>query len=110
MVVRDGHVDQDGVERHDAALEEERDLREEDRDVLRAAFVDRLAGVLADEQGLVMEVADHLRREVGVRSLGVHMDDLHVLEFGRALHERLEEDFGRGSGALHEDLLTGLDP
>jgi hypothetical protein len=41
---------------------------------------------------------------------GVHVDDLHVLELGRSRDQGIEEDGGRGSRALHEDLLTRLDP
>ena len=57
-------VDEDDIERQGARLEEARHVRQEDRDVVGAALVDRRAGVRPDEQRPVPEVGRHLGREV----------------------------------------------
>ena len=107
--VRRRDVDEHRVERQDAAPEEVRHVREEDRDVLGAALVDRRARVGADEQGAVPEVPRHLGREVRPRPLDVEVDDAHVVQLGRAGHERVEQHRRGGRGALDVDLVAGPD-
>ena len=68
------------------------------------------AGVGADEQGAVAEVAGHLGGQVRAGPLGVHVDDLHVLELGRPRDQGVEQDGRRGGGALDVDLVAGPDP
>ena len=75
-------VDEHGVERQRARLEQPRHVRQEDRDVVGPALVDRGASVGADEQGPVAEVAGHLGAQVRPRALGVEVDDRDVPSSG----------------------------
>ena len=77
-------VDEHDVERQRAALEQARDVGQEDRHVVGASLVDRGAGIRPDEQRAVPEVAGHLGRQVRPRSLGVQVDDADVVQLGRA--------------------------
>jgi hypothetical protein len=52
------------------------------------------------------KVTCHLRREVRVRALAVHVNDLDVLKQRGAPAQRVEEHGRRRGGAVHEDLLT----
>ena len=110
LVGRASTLIEDRVERQDARVEEGRDVREEDRDEVGAALVDRLAGVRADEQGPVAEVAGHLGRQVraGPRCAGGRPS--RRCSSGARAHEGVEEQRRRGRGALDEDLLADLIP
>ena len=104
------HVGEDGIERQQATLHQQGDVRQLDRDELRASFVDGRAGVRSDEEGPVEEVALHLGGEVRVRPLAMQMNDLDVLQFRGLAAQGVEERGRRGGGALDVDLLTGFDP
>ena len=102
-------VDEDRVEREQAGVEQARDVRQEDRDVVGAALVDRRAGVGPDEQRPMAEVRRHLGRQVRPGPLAVEVDDADVAELRRPRDERVEEDRRRRRRALEVDLLAGRD-
>ena len=102
-------VDQHDIERECPALEQPRDVREEDRHVVGPTLVDRLPRVRADEQRPVPEVALHLRREVRTGTLGVEVDHGHVVEVGGAGNQRVEEHRRRRGRAMDVDAITGAD-
>ena len=102
-------VDEHDIERQGAALEQARDVGQEDRDVVGAALVDRRAGVRPDEQGAMPEVAGHLGRQVRPRALRVEVDDADVAQLLGAIDQRLEQDRRRRGRAVQVDALTGLD-
>ena len=107
MAVGRRNVDQHGVQGQDAAPEERRRVGQESGYVFGPALVDRPPRVGADEQGAVEEVAGHLGREVRSGALDVEVDDLDVLELGRARDECLEQHLGYRRGAMDVDLLAG---
>ena len=102
-------VDEHDIERQGAALEQPRDVRQEDRDVVGASLVDGGTGIRPDEQRAMPEVAGHLRRQVRPRSLGVEVDDADVAQLRGAIDQRLEQDRRRRGRAVQVDALTGLD-
>ena len=103
------HVDEDGVEREQAALEQPRDVAQEHRDELGPPLVDGLPRVRADEQRPVAEVRRHLRGQVRPGSLGVEVDHADVVEFRCSRHEGVEQDRGHRRGALEVDLVARPD-
>ena len=109
VVVGRGRVDEDDVERQRAALEEPRDVRQEDRHVVGAALVDRRPRVRADEQRPVPEVAVHLGREVRPGTLGVEVGHGDVAELGGSRDEAVEEDRRGGGCAMHVHAVARLD-
>ena len=102
-------VDEDRVERQRAGLEQARDVREEDRDVVGAALVHRLAGVRTDEQRPVPEMSGHLGCEVRPRTLDVEMDDANVPQLRGARDQRIQQDGGRRRGTVEVDGLVRPD-
>ena len=109
MGVRWRDVDQDGVEREQAALEQPRDVAQEHRDELGPTLVDGRPRVGADEQRAVAEMRRHLGRQVRPGSLGVEVDHADVVQVRRPGHERVEQDRGHGRGALEVDLVARAD-
>ena len=91
------------------ALEEVRDVGQEDRHVVGAALVDRRAGIRPDEQRAMPEVAGHLGRQVWPRPLRVEVDDADVAQLLGAIDERLEHDRRSRGRAMQVDALTGPD-
>ena len=106
MVVGGRHVGEDGVERQQAALHQQRDVRQLDRDELRPSFVDGRPGVRSDEERPVEEVALHFRGKVRVRPLAVQVNDLDVLQLRSPAAQGVEEHGRRGGRALDVDLLA----
>ena len=102
-------VDEHDIERQGAALEEARDVGQEDRDVVGASLVDRGTGIRPDEQRAMPEVARHLGRQVWPRSLRVEVDDADVAQLLGAIDQRLEHDRRSRGRAVQIDALTGLD-
>ena len=90
-------------------LEQARDVREEDRDVVGAALVDGPPRVRPDEQRAVPEMPRHLGREVRSRALGMEVHDRDVGELGRPVDERLEQHRRRGRGAVDIHAIPGPD-
>ena len=88
------NLDQRNVDRQVAVLEEAFDLMKEDRSVIGAAVVHRLAHVAADKKCVVAEMAFHLGRHISARSERQHMDDFDVFYMGAALHQRFDQRFG----------------
>ena len=88
---------------------EVRHVREEDRHVVGASLVHSLPRIGADEERLVAEVPVHLGSQVRARTLGVEVDERHVLELVCPLDERVQQDRWRGRAAMNEDLLAGSD-
>ena len=102
-------VHEHDIERQRAALEQPRDVGQEDRDIVGASLVDRCASIRADEQRAMPEVPGHLGRQVRARSLGVEVDDADVAQLLGAIDQRLEQDRRSRGRAVQVDALTGLD-
>jgi hypothetical protein len=65
------------------------DFAEEDRRIIGAPLLHRLAHIAADEQGVVPEVAFVFRKTVVGDPHGRHVQHLHILQFGAAARQRL---------------------
>src|ERR1035441_8769352 len=84
--LQQAHVDLDGP-RGKQLL----DFAQEDRRVIGAPLLHRLAHVAADEQRVVPEVAFVLRKTVVGHPRSLHVDHLHILQFGAAPRQRLHQ-------------------
>ena len=102
-------VHEHDVERERAALEQPRDVREEDRDVVRAALAHGPSRVRPDEQRPMPEVALHLRGQVRTRTLRVQVDDRHVAELVGTGHEGVQQHRRRGCRAVHVHAIARSD-
>ena len=91
MRVGRAHVHEHRVQRQRAGGEQRGDVRQEDRHEVGATLVDGLARVGADEQGAVVEVPGHLRRQVRAGAFTVEVRDLDVVQLGRARDKRIEQ-------------------
>jgi hypothetical protein len=67
------------------------DFAEEDRRIIRAPLLHRLAHIAADEQRVVPEVAFVFRKNVVGDPHGRHVEHLHILQFGAAARQRLHQ-------------------
>ncbi len=67
------------------------------------------AYVAANEQRAVAQVPGHARVDVRRRPIGVQVDELHVLQFGRARDQRIEQHARRRRRAVEVDLVPGVD-
>ena len=103
-------IDEDGIERQQAPVEQARHVREEGRDVIGTSLGDRSARVRADEERLVPEMWCHLGRKMRPGPLAMEVDDADVGELRRSRHEGVEQDRRRRRRTLQVELLPGRDP
>ena len=106
--IRRRHVGEDGIERQQAALHQQRDVRQLDRDELRPSFIDGGPSVRTDEERPVEEVTLHLGGKVRVWPLAVEVNDFDVLQLRGLAAQGVEEHGRRGGRALDVNLLAGL--
>ena len=109
VLVRGRDVAQHGVEGEQVGIEEMGHVREEDRHVLGATFVDRLAGVGADEQRRCRKWPAISGARCGPGPFDMQVDDADVRKLRRACHEGVEQNAGHSRGALDIDLVAGPD-
>ena len=98
-------IDERHVDGQGARVEQARDVREEDRDVVGSPLVDGGARVGPDEQRPVPEVGRHVRGEVRPWTLDVEVDHADVPQVVGAGHERIEQDRRHRGRAVQVDLL-----
>src|SRR5271166_7078964 len=91
------HLDKSDVDRHLAALDEGLDLAQEDRRVVGAASVHRLAYVASDEQGVMAETLRHFGSAIRRRSQREQVNDLHISYVRGALHQGFHQRLGLGA-------------
>jgi len=109
VLVRSRDVDEDGVQRHDPAPEEVRNIGQEGRDVLCAPLVDRLARVRPDEERHVAEMAFHLWRQGRTGSLAREVHDPHLLQLAGTGHQRVRQHGWGCAGAVQVHRLARPD-
>src|SRR6266581_5845706 len=80
-----------------------------DRRVIGPAIIDGFPDVATDENGVVTEMAFHLRRHVIRTTQGEEMDNLHVTHEGRPLQQRLYKGLRLGTAWLDVNAHAGLD-
>jgi hypothetical protein len=108
VLVRRGHLDQRHVQREDAAPEEERDLAEEHREIVRPPGLDRFPIVGRDEERVGTEAPGAFGGGVGGGAFGVKVDDFDVAQLGRTAGQRLDQELRRSSDAVDEHAVAGL--
>ena len=101
------------VHRDDAAVEEPRDLAQEDGRVVGRAGVDLLPGVVADEEAVVPEVALEALVGVGRDPQGPDVEDLGVVEGAGVrldvLDQRPHQVLRLTTGGADEDAIAAPD-
>ena len=100
--------DQGDVDDDPSRAEQPRNLREEDRCVVSAPFVDRLADVRTDEIGVVPEPVAQPRLGVGRDPESENVDDLGVAEVA-ALGQCLDQGLRFSGPRADEHSVAGLD-
>src|ERR1019366_7093618 len=82
------------------------DFAEEDRRIIGAPLLHRLAHVAADEQGIVPEVAFVFRKTVVGDPHGRHVQHLHILQFGAAARQHLHQFHRLRAAGVHVNPLS----
>ncbi len=113
VAVGRGGLDQGHVDGDHLAVEQVGHLGEEDGGVVGQPLVHRLAGVVADEEGVVPEVARELLVGVGGDAQGPHVEDLGVEDrLGVGLHvggQRVDQVLGLPAGRADEEVVAPVD-
>ena len=109
VLVRHRDVAEHHVERQQARIEQVWHVRQEDGHEVGPALVHGGAGIRADEERRVAEVAGHLRGQVRAGPLDVEVDDLHVAQLGGTLDQRVEQDGRCGGSTLDVDPVARAD-
>ncbi len=108
VCIRWAYMYEGRIEREDAALEEQRDLAQEDRHVSTVRAVHHIAYILAHEQAVHEEGAPHLGllERQGPKRADAHQ--LHALHLGMAGEQGAQQGERRGGAAMHEHTIIGL--
>jgi len=109
VLVRRGDVHERDVERQDGLAEQPRDLGEEDRHVVAAPLLDRLAGGRSHEDGVHAEALGELGRRVPRGTHLAEAQDLDDPELGRAIGHGLEQDPRARGHAVDVHAVAGAD-
>ncbi len=109
VLIRGTDVNQGGVEWELAVAEQQRHLREEARRKVTAAFVDRRAHVVANEQRVDAQVL--LQAGRGVRRVpdGEHLGDLHIGQLVGPRHQCTQQLLRHRTVAGQEDAAARSD-
>jgi hypothetical protein len=109
VLVRRAHLDERRVDSDAPARDELRDLGQEDRQEVGAAFLDGRPHVRADEERHVPEALLETRRDVGRRSERHEVDDFVAPKLRAMCHEGLDEAPRLGGAGADEDAAAGED-
>ena len=106
VLIRRCDVNQGDIERDAAGAEQLRNLREENRCVVGAAFPDRRADVGADEERVGTVAAGEFLLGIGRDAQGQQVSDFDI--FYRAVGKRLHQLLGRAAGRADEQPVARL--
>ncbi|MCG3173374.1 MAG: hypothetical protein GMKNLPBB_01571 [Myxococcota bacterium] len=110
MHVRRADLDHRRRERILARVEQGRYFREEDRGEIGAAFVHRLARVVADEEGIVPEMSREALLDEIHPADGQQADDLHRLEAPSLLAQGVHQNLRLGAAGANKNPPGVGDP
>src|ERR1019366_229573 len=85
---------------HLAAFEQGFHFTQEDRGIVSAAIIHRLADIASPEQCVVAKVCRHFGYAVGCRTHGEQVHDLCVLYEGGASDQSFDQGFGLGAAGV----------